>query len=326
LTNVFRDHYLRAHLTSALEAAVIHLRQRAFTLVELLVVIGIIAILIGVLLPALTKARESARTLKCLSNLRSIGQATLQYSIDNKNCFLPSVIWRDAENSAVDYWPHLLIYKKYLPAQQIYGASGVGPIAFDSVLVCPSVQSEFTVANSLTDGVRREKSVLLAPLTFANPAGLWVDWSYGINGTTYFANNPAAALYPCTSISLNPPTTGNQPVPLRKRTKGRNSSELVFLFDGKEWNVWNSSADGPRIIRTRIAGWRHGEWLPNKPDTSGRTNVLFMDGHAATFPREQLPDEYAAGNGYFTDPTPTKMASGDGSHKGFAYPKWRLDQ
>jgi len=36
------------------------------------------------------------------------------------------------------------------------------------------------------------------------------------------------------------------------------SRVVPFMFDGKEWNVWNSSADGARIIRTRIAGWRHG--------------------------------------------------------------------
>lgn len=61
--------------------------KRAFTLVELLVVIGIIAVLIAILLPALSGARSQGYRVSCMSNLRQVGQAILLYANDNKGSF-----------------------------------------------------------------------------------------------------------------------------------------------------------------------------------------------------------------------------------------------
>src|SRR5687768_16267178 len=78
-------------------------KRGAFTLVELLVVIGIIAVLVRVLLPTLGRAREQAKSTQCLSNMRQLGLAFVMYANDNKGLLPASA---RGSNGVPEDWIH----------------------------------------------------------------------------------------------------------------------------------------------------------------------------------------------------------------------------
>jgi prepilin-type N-terminal cleavage/methylation domain-containing protein len=109
------------------------MRRRAFTLVELLVVIGIVALLISILLPSLNKARDAAKRTVCLSNLRELGNSIRLYATAFKDSipigymaekqFSYVALWHDGGTGPLSFKPSqmgLLVLANVAPAPKVF--------------------------------------------------------------------------------------------------------------------------------------------------------------------------------------------------------------
>ncbi len=110
-----------------------HLRRRAFTLIEILIVIAIIGVLISILLPALRQARLASQKLKCSINMKQIMSAAVVYSQDYKDQLWTAFNWADADPTPAGFAPGLMFdYVEYAdfivecPTNKRARASGAG--------------------------------------------------------------------------------------------------------------------------------------------------------------------------------------------------------
>ena len=250
---------------------------KAFTLIELLVVISIIALLVGILLPALGAARRSAQRAVCLSNQRQIGVAMMTYTTNNKG-FLPYTMYQKSKTAPQTRWWHRLILDGAAVGKAEDGAT--------SNLVCPSdvypyvpdvggdtsdpnnnVACSYGMNNylSVADGVDlRAEYVTPNGIDAYNPALVWRPVDNMLHPTELMLTTEIYYGHILQDMYYGLNSTLSQ--------QQREKVHKDYEHDVATNTVWN-----------RIEYGRHTGVLD---DPQGKVNALFVDGHVTSVTRD----------------------------------------
>jgi prepilin-type N-terminal cleavage/methylation domain-containing protein/prepilin-type processing-associated H-X9-DG protein len=299
--------------------------RSAFTLVELLVVVGLIAILLALLLPALNKAREQANSIKCMSNLRQISMGLFAYSAENAGYIVPSfnlpptpgstTNWVASPNSTImDGWPCILDRDGFVRSDAT---------STSTVFYCPDTVDINGMAGGQTGTyAANPRGWIEWPMEFAGPTGgdsdpqiptAWpaqgfnkiIRCSYWINaynpiGGSISTPLPVNDLYYSASVGWGPDPNGAF-IQVHKSTNIKHSSLLIVVADGVY--MGRQSVDQNGMKNSRI-GFRH----PGTTGANTLANVGFADGHVESISGSEFPCSYAKSSSYASNLGTTTLA------------------